>query len=236
MATLHTHTPAALGRPNHLMHDTHACANPTVATAPTWSIEAVTPATLKEASVFVNASRKALFPSLGYDTLLDDPNVLETSCVLIARDQSNTVVATIAYIPFDYRFPHLPWPVGLSRGASTPASYSSSSQASANSSTSSLNSSVLLSEPPYKIVEVVRLFVLPQHRRHGLAASLFQSIQNRAVASGVHCMYLHTHPFLPGAIRFWEKQGFDIIRVDAEDEVWQTHHMQKMLIPPQSGT
>jgi hypothetical protein len=45
----------------------------------------------------------------------------------------------------------------------------------------------------------------------------------------VQYMYLHTHPFLPGAIRFWEKQGFGIICIDEEDEVWRTHHMQMML-------
>lgn len=44
-------------------------------------------------------------------------------------------------------------------------------------------------------------------------------------------MYLHTHPFLPGAIRFWEKQAFDIIGVDEEDEVWRTHHMHMVLAP-----
>lgn len=42
-------------------------------------------------------------------------------------------------------------------------------------------------------------------------------------------MYLHTHPFLPGAIRFWQKQGFDVVCVDEQDEVWRTHHMQMIL-------
>lgn len=218
------------------MHDTHAWTNPTVTTAPTWDIEAVTPATLTEASIFVNASRRILFPSLGYDTLLDDPKILGTSCVLTARDTEKNIVAAIAYIPFDYRFPQLPWPIGSSsEDTSTPASSASSSHASANSSSSSLIAPSLPSEYQYKIVEVLRLFVLPGYRRHGLAASLFRSLQDHAVASGVQCMYLHTHPFLPGAIRFWEKQGFDIIRVDEDDEVWRTHHMQMMLEPPQSA-
>lgn len=226
------------------MHDTHACANPTAATVPTWKIEAVTPATLKEASVFVNASRRILFPSLGYDTLLNDPQVLQTSCVLVARDRSDAIVAAIAYVPFNHRFPHLPWPIGRfpeedresrsTTGSSTPAS-ASSRQVSANSSTSSLKFSTPRSAHPYKIVEVLRLFVLPEYRRHGLAASLFKALKDHAMASGVHFMYLHTHPFLPGAVRFWEKQGFHIVRVDEEDEIWRTHHMQIMLEPPRSA-
>ncbi|KAF2628621.1 hypothetical protein BU25DRAFT_390357 [Macroventuria anomochaeta] len=252
------------------MHNTHACTDPTVTTAPTWTIEAVTRTTLKEASVFVNASRKELFPSLGYDTLLDDPEILETSCVLIARanddyrpnatpgrDSQGAIIAAIAYIPFDYRFPYLPWPIGtysqnnrnseITTGKNTSASLSSSSttNTTANSSSSSL---ALLATPssttpqpeipsdPIKIVEVLRLFVLPQYRRHGLAASLFQSLQDHARASGVQCMYLHTHPFLPGAIRFWGKHGFDTICVDEEDEVWRTHHMQMMLGPSRLDT
>lgn len=214
------------------MHNTHACPPPTGRAAATWDIEAVTPATLQEASFFINASRRVLFPSLGWDTLLDSPAVLETSCVLVARAAASPasgaggqgpppVVAAIAYIPFDYRFPHLPPPIGtLSAPPST-----------ASSSSSSLDIPVHSSEHLCKTVEVLRLFVLPQYRRHGLAASLFQALQNHAVASGVECMYLHTHPFLPGAIRFWEKQGFDIISVDEGDEVWQTHHMQMMLEP-----
>lgn len=228
------------------MHDIPACANPTVATAPTWNIEAVTLATLKEASIFVNASRRILFPSLGHDTLWDDPSVLETSRVLIARDKSNAIVAAIAYVPFNYRFPHLPWPTGSvpeadHENASTPgtgtlASSTSSYQASAESSTSPLNSSIPPLAHPYKIVEVVRLFVLPEYRRYGLAASLFRALRNHATVSGVHYMYLHTHPFLPGAIRFWEKQGFHLTRVDEEDEVWQSHHMQMKLEPPPSAS
>ena len=41
-------------------------------------------------------------------------------------------------------------------------------------------------------------------------------------------MYLHTHPFLPGAIDFWLRQGFEVVDVDA-DPVWRTTHMQRIL-------
>lgn len=165
------------------------------------------------------------------------------------------VIAAIAYTPFDYRFPHLPGLLGDagsgsgSASASTTASSSSSSSSSSslnlttntntNSNTHTHTSTCLgtFQHPcktvdvlrPCKTVEVLRLFVLPRYRRHGLAAALFRSLRDHALASGVQCMYLHTHPFLPGAIRFWEKQGFEIAHVDHEDQVWRTHHMSLML-------
>lgn len=80
-----------------------------------------------------------------------------------------------------------------------------------------------------RVVEVVRLFVLPGYRRHGLAAALVEALGQHAVAAGVECLYLHTHPFLPGAIRFWERQGFRIVDVEA-DPLWQTTHMDRRLV------
>lgn len=79
-----------------------------------------------------------------------------------------------------------------------------------------------------QVVEVVRLFVLPAYRRHGLAAALFSALRARAVQAGIGCLYLHTHPFLPGAIAFWERQGFAVVDVE-QDPVWQTTHMQLRL-------
>ncbi|KAG9203152.1 hypothetical protein G6514_003069 [Epicoccum nigrum] len=200
---------------------------PTVLTPPPppppWTISAVTPSSLAETSAFVNASRRELFASLGHDALLDDPAVLETSRVLVARDAAGSVIAAIAHVPFDYRFPHLPPPVGCAPASSSPPSTASSSSSSLDLPFSSSPKSSC------KVVEVVRLFVLPRYRRCGLAATLFQSLQEHAFASGVQCMYLHTHPFLPGAIRFWEKQGFELVGVDHEDKVWLTHHFWKML-------
>ena len=77
-----------------------------------------------------------------------------------------------------------------------------------------------------KTVEVVRLFVLPAFRRFGLAAALYRALEATAQAEGVEVMYLHTHPFLPGAIDFWLRQGFEVVDVEA-DPVWQTTHMQR---------
>ena len=79
-----------------------------------------------------------------------------------------------------------------------------------------------------RVVEVVRLFVLPAYRRHGLAATLFGALRERAEQAGIGCLYLHTHPFLPGAIAFWERQGFAVVEVE-QDPVWQTTHMHLRL-------
>lgn len=79
-----------------------------------------------------------------------------------------------------------------------------------------------------KTVEVVRLFVLPAFRRFGLAGELYGALEAKARAQGVGVVYLHTHPFLPGAIDFWLRQGFEIVDVEA-DPVWRTTHMHRHL-------
>ncbi|AZL76472.1 GNAT family N-acetyltransferase [Pseudomonas oryziphila] len=79
-----------------------------------------------------------------------------------------------------------------------------------------------------RTVEVVRLFVVPEYRRRGLARELFAALSAAAQRAGVEWLYLHTHPFLPGAIRFWEGQGFAIVDVE-EDPVWRTTHMQRVV-------
>lgn len=74
-------------------------------------------------------------------------------------------------------------------------------------------------------VEIVRLYVMPQFRGDGLASRLCEALWAHAEASGIEVLYLHTHPFLPGAIRFWEKQGFAVTDVET-DPVWKTTHME----------
>ncbi|AEF21760.1 GCN5-related N-acetyltransferase [Pseudomonas fulva 12-X] len=76
-----------------------------------------------------------------------------------------------------------------------------------------------------RTVEIVRLFVAPAFRRSGLAARLCSELREYAIAQGVEVLYLHTHPFLSGAVRFWERQGFTVTDVES-DPVWQTTHMQ----------
>jgi GNAT superfamily N-acetyltransferase len=79
-----------------------------------------------------------------------------------------------------------------------------------------------------KTVEVVRLYVLPEKRRCGLAAVLFEELKEKAMEEGVEVLYLHTHPFLPGAVAFWEKRGFQVVDVE-DDRVWRTTHMVMVL-------
>ncbi len=75
-----------------------------------------------------------------------------------------------------------------------------------------------------KVMEVVRLFVLPSFRRSGVAAALYRALKALALEAQVELLYLHTHPFLPGAIDFWRRQGFAVVDVEAEP-IWQTTHM-----------
>ncbi|MFT4242505.1 MAG: GNAT family N-acetyltransferase [Acidovorax sp.] len=75
------------------------------------------------------------------------------------------------------------------------------------------------------VVEVVRLYVAPGQRRQGLARRLFLTLKAHALAQGVNTLYLHTHPFLPGAIDFWRAMGFRLLCVD-DDPPWRTTHME----------
>lgn len=79
-----------------------------------------------------------------------------------------------------------------------------------------------------RTVEIVRLFVASAFRRGGLAARLYARLREHALGEGIQVLYLHTHPFLPGAIRFWEKQGFSVTDIES-DPLWQTTHMHCLL-------
>lgn len=76
-----------------------------------------------------------------------------------------------------------------------------------------------------RVVEIVRLFVIPEFRRSGLATRIFLELKEHARQQGVEVLYLHTHPFLPGAVGFWQRQGFHVVDVEA-DPVWRTTHME----------
>ncbi|KAK0370191.1 acetyltransferase [Colletotrichum melonis] len=82
---------------------------------------------------------------------------------------------------------------------------------------------------PDGVVEVVRLFVVPAWRRGGLASRLVSALEKAAREAGLKQLYLHTHPFLPGAIKFWERQAFVVLDIDRDDAVWQTTHMSRNL-------
>lgn len=85
-----------------------------------------------------------------------------------------------------------------------------------------------LALPTAHTVEVVRLYIDPAWRRQGLAGELFAQLRQQALQQGVQRLYLHTHPFLPGAEAFWQRQGFVTVHQDA-DPLWQTLHMQQLL-------
>lgn len=78
------------------------------------------------------------------------------------------------------------------------------------------------------VVEVVRLFVEPELRGQGIATRLIQALVKQAREDGVRTMYLHTHPFLPGAQYLWQKEGWRVA-VREEEEPWFTIHMKREL-------
>ncbi|MCF5702168.1 GNAT family N-acetyltransferase [Pseudomonas syringae] len=159
-------------------------------------IQTVSDADIPEVLNFVLKARAELFPKLSATGMPDDlarfaeVYLRGEGRFLIARHEGQ-IVASIGYLAYDRRFPHLLY-------------------------------------PDVKVVEIVRLFVLPSQRRSGLAGALYRSLKELALADGVEVIYLHTHPFLPGAIEFWQRQGFEIIDVDA-DPVWQTTHMHAVM-------
>ncbi|WP_130802219.1 GNAT family N-acetyltransferase [Acinetobacter ihumii] len=72
---------------------------------------------------------------------------------------------------------------------------------------------------PKNSVEVVKLFIQPEYRRQGLASQLCQALFQHAEQHHIQHFYLHTHPFLPAAEYFWQKQGFHVIHRE-----WLQHY------------
>ncbi|MGQ1058447.1 GNAT family N-acetyltransferase [Acinetobacter baumannii] len=81
---------------------------------------------------------------------------------------------------------------------------------------------------PSNTVEVVKLFVLPEYRRKGIATQLCDILFSHAQKNKITTLYLHTHPFLPAAEEFWHLQGFDVIKREWID-TYDTIHMSKSL-------
>jgi GNAT superfamily N-acetyltransferase len=78
------------------------------------------------------------------------------------------------------------------------------------------------------VVEVVRLFVEPELRGRGIATMLIGALVEMAKEDGVRVMYLHTHPFLPGAQYLWQKEGWRVV-VEEKEAPWWTIHMRRDL-------
>lgn len=76
--------------------------------------------------------------------------------------------------------------------------------------------------------EVVRCYIDPVYRRLGIGTILFQAVEKEAERLGYRTLYLHTHPFLPGGIPFWQHLGFQE-RLAEDDPVWQTLHMDRLV-------
>lgn len=81
---------------------------------------------------------------------------------------------------------------------------------------------------PSNTVEVVKLFVLPEYRRKGIATKLCDMLFSHAKNNRITSLYLHTHPFLPAAEEFWTLQGFKVIQREWID-TYDTIHMSKYL-------
>lgn len=81
---------------------------------------------------------------------------------------------------------------------------------------------------PSNTVEVVKLFVLPEYRRKGIATKLCDILFSHAKNNRITRLYLHTHPFLPAAEEFWTLQGFEVIKREWID-TYDTIHMSKSL-------
>lgn len=81
---------------------------------------------------------------------------------------------------------------------------------------------------PSNTVEVVKLFVLPEYRRKGIATKLCDMLFSHAKNNRITSLYLHTHPFLPAAEEFWTLQGFKVIQREWID-TYDTIHMSKSL-------
>ncbi|MCM3160588.1 GNAT family N-acetyltransferase [Metabacillus litoralis] len=82
--------------------------------------------------------------------------------------------------------------------------------------------------PLTKAAEIVKCYIDPDYRRYGIGTELSTIATSFSRDAGYQSLYLHTHPFLPGAIPFWKSQGYKEILAE-DDPVWQTLHMVKTL-------
>lgn len=80
----------------------------------------------------------------------------------------------------------------------------------------------------YKQESKQLIFVLPEYRRQGIATELCQLLFAYAQQQNIQHLYLHTHPFLPAAEKFWRLQSFSTVSRD-QLGMYDTIHMLKRL-------
>ncbi|MFD7161445.1 GNAT family N-acetyltransferase [Kribbella sp. NPDC059898] len=63
--------------------------------------------------------------------------------------------------------------------------------------------------------QLVRVYVLKEHRRRHIARALVQAVLDRARTEGHYdTIALHTYPHSPGALPFWQSLGCEVVEDD----------------------
>lgn len=75
--------------------------------------------------------------------------------------------------------------------------------------------------------ELAKCFVDKRYRRTGIGSLLLEDAEQFCKRSGYKLIYLHTHMYLPGALEFWQSQGFKVSLDEGGPR--QTVHMEKIL-------
>lgn len=71
--------------------------------------------------------------------------------------------------------------------------------------------------------QLTRVYTLPEYRRQGIAAAMVSALRDFVRADGGYqCIYLHTNPFDPGALPFWQSQATALI-FDSRNQGLQTN-------------
>ncbi|OAL52271.1 acyl-CoA N-acyltransferase [Pyrenochaeta sp. DS3sAY3a] len=171
---------------------------------PAWTLSPVTQHNAAQTLAFINAARAILYPSLS-----------------ASPDTPSTLLAPGSYFLCAYASPPPP--------SSSPPN--SPPQIIGAVGFTPYNNRFPQFETRYasrRVVEVVRLYVDPGYRRHGVGRALVARLLDAARERDVQDVYLHTHPWLPGAVAFWEKSGFEVLERE-EGTLWLTTHMQRGL-------
>jgi GNAT superfamily N-acetyltransferase len=78
--------------------------------------------------------------------------------------------------------------------------------------------------------EMKRLYVRPEHRGHGVAAALLETVEKFSLNRGDHWLYLDTKDDLTAAQRFYKRHGYQTCE-RYNDNPQATMFMRKALSP-----